>query len=78
MNRIKIYTRNGCSKCDKAKALLERFEIPYTEYEIDQHKERLLKEHKNLKELPVVFNNNILLGGYNDLAVYLEKERLES
>ena len=75
--KVVIYTRNQCAQCEKAKRLLDRHNIAYEELSIDVHKKRLLESFPNLKVLPVVFMNNVMIGSLFELEEYFEHERLE-
>jgi len=76
---ITLYTRPGCSLCEKAKSLLEKNGFFYDEYDIDKGttKQDLLESYPSIKTLPVVFVNDVMIGGYHQLVDVLEKERLE-
>lgn len=67
-----VYTRKGCSYCEKTKSLLEIKKLDYTEKDIDRYKQKLLESYPSLKTLPVVFDHEgNLIGGYDDLVKVL-------
>jgi glutathione-dependent peroxiredoxin len=72
----KLYSKDNCSWCVKAKALLRDCGIQYEELKLglDYNREELkalLPENLPLT-VPQVFVYNKRIGGYEDLAEYLE------
>lgn len=72
----KIYTKDDCPWCVKAKSLLQRCGIEYEELKLGRDYQR-----EDLKALlpstlpltvPQVFVYNKRIGGYEDLAEYME------
>ena len=49
MARVKVYSTGTCPFCDKAKALLKKWQIPFDEVRIDQN-------DAGLREMQVVTN----------------------
>jgi glutaredoxin len=71
-----IYTRDGCSFCEKAKKLLNQNNLQYTEYSIGKNilREEVLEKFPGVKMLPIVVGvDGTLLGGYEDLVVHLQQ-----
>lgn len=70
-----IYTREACSKCDQAKDILNNFKIEYEEKNIDFGTNRAMIHdlYPQLKELPVVLNDDVLIGGLGELNEHIEK-----
>jgi glutaredoxin len=71
-----ILTRNQCSFCDTAKALLKGAEISYVEYNIETDSSRwvlsLMKE-ADFKTVPQIFSSDgTHIGGYTDLREFLD------
>lgn len=71
-----MYSKNPCPWCTKAKALLKDCGLKYEEYilGVDYQKsdlEALLPPNTRLT-VPQVFLYNKRIGGYEDLAEYLE------
>ena len=70
-----VITRDQCSFCDTAKALLKAQGIPYTEYNVQTSSSRwlltlLLKAGYN--SVPQIFKpDGTYLGGYTQLKEYL-------
>ena len=72
----RIYSKDNCPWCDKAKALLSDLDIHYEEMKLgrDYGREDLIKLlPENLPlTVPQVFLYNKRIGGYEDLKEYLE------
>jgi|TARA_B110000967_G_C18657583_1_gene446483 glutaredoxin len=67
---IKVYSKNNCPFCTKAKALLEIKGIKYTEVNIEQDADaRKRIVDAGLRTVPQIYiNEQLLPGGYNGLA----------
>ena len=79
MKNVEIITKEECSHCDNAKALMRSKKIEYTEYYLglDYTREQILETYPSQKTLPIILIDNELIGGYNDLVEYLrEKKKL--
>lgn len=75
---VEIYTKNNCSFCVKAKALLSEKltgtsdiikEIPITSAH-DPELGDLLQRIPGAKTLPQIFINNVAVGGYDQLVAW--------
>jgi len=70
-----IYSVANCPFCLKAKDLIRETGKGFTEYAIDLKPEM----HKNIMKkslmntVPIVYYKDELIGGYNDLKMYLNK-----
>ena len=72
----KIFTRDLCWYCDKAKELLNSYGLPYSEYNIESHphaRQELLDLVPGAKTVPQVFVGKKLIGGYDQLRKYAEE-----
>jgi len=72
----KMYSKDNCPWCVKARALLNSIGIEFKELklDVDYHKDdlrKLLGDNLPLT-VPQVFINDKRIGGYEDLAEYLE------
>jgi len=71
-----IITRNQCSFCDTAKALLKGAGISYVEYNIETDSSRwilTLMKKTDLKTVPQIFSSDgTHIGGYTDLREFLD------
>ena len=73
---ITIYSREHCTDCDKAKALLEMKEIEYNELKlgVDVTADQLKQLVPGAKSVPQILNDNVLIGGFSDLLAYLDNQ----
>ncbi len=70
-----LYSKPACTYCERAKALLERKQLPYSIRMIDIHytKEELLAKFPNAKQFPQITHGENYVGGYEDLIKYIER-----
>ena len=70
-----IYGIANCPFCDKAKELLRETGEGLTEYAIDIQPElgKYIMERSLINTVPIVYHDDLLIGGYNDLKMYLNK-----
>ena len=76
MSKIEIYTWQYCPFCIKAKTLLNKKNIQFTEYKIDGDeaaREEMSVRASGRRSLPQIFINDEGIGGCDDLYE-LEKE----
>ena len=76
MSKIEIYTWQYCPFCIKAKNLLNKKNIQFTEYKIDGDeaaREEMSLRASGRRSLPQIFINDKGIGGCDDLYE-LEKE----
>ena len=74
-----IYSKPNCPYCDKAKALMSKTQIPYTEVVIgkDITVEKLFEEFKlngmaQPKSAPQIILHGKYIGGFKELQQYFE------
>jgi glutaredoxin 3 len=71
MARVKIYSTGTCPFCDKAKALLKKWQIPFDEVRIDQD-DAGLREMQNVtnhaRTVPQIAIDGKAIGGLDDLT----------
>jgi glutaredoxin 3 len=68
--RVEIYTWQFCPYCIRAKALLDRKEVVYSEYRIDgddEARSKMAIRATGRTSVPQIFINNMGLGGCDDL-----------
>jgi len=67
---VVIWSKNGCTYCEKAKALLKAKNITFEERNINNGwtKEQLLEAVPNARTVPQIFFDNELVGGFEDLT----------
>ena len=76
MSKIEIYTWQYCPFCIKAKTLLNKKNINFTEYKIDGDetaRNKMSLRANGRRSLPQIFINDEGIGGCDDLYA-LEKE----
>ena len=72
---ITVYGKHGCGYCVKAKNLLESKKIPFTYITLgeDVGINEFVAQYPDVKSAPFILNNDIPIGGFNDLESYLEE-----
>lgn len=73
-----IWTKENCSFCVRAKALLEQRGITYTERKIGAGwtKEQLLESVPTARTVPQIFIDGLLIGGHDELKAKIEGGQL--
>ena len=74
--KVEIYSSHHCGYCVRAKALLDRKAVPYTEYFIDDQPELrplMIERAEGRRTVPQIFINDRPIGGCDDL--YLPERR---
>ena len=70
-NKMKaiVWSKDSCSFCTQAKALLESRGIEYEERNVSQNwtREQLLEAVPNARTVPQIFLDEELVGGFNEL-----------
>ena len=79
MNQVEIYSKNWCSFCKKAKALLQENGIGYDEIDVtnDLDREWEMVERAKAGSVPQIFVNGEHIGGYDSLKELLESGELK-
>ena len=74
MRKVEVISKDNCSYCVKAKQLLEKLNIEFVEKKVgkDITREELLERVPNARSVPQIFINNENIGGYQELASYIE------
>lgn len=71
MARIKIYSTDTCPICDKTKALLTKWQIPYDEARVD-HDQSALREMLEIsnkaRTVPQIAIDGKWIGGFSELT----------
>jgi glutaredoxin len=72
---ITIYTRAGCRYCDLSKSLLDLHRVPYNELSLDTDitVEQLKSLVPGARSVPQIMDDGLHIGGYKELARYLEQ-----
>ena len=80
MNKVTIYTKNYCPYCVRAKALLNRKDVAFTEIDVtfDRALHAEMVERSCRRTVPQVFVGDVPLGGSDDLADAENSGRLDT
>jgi glutaredoxin len=70
-----VWSKDNCTFCDQAKALLEQRNIAYEEKKIGHGytREDLLAAVPTAKTVPQIFVNKNYIGGFTELRRYIEE-----
>ena len=71
MTRVKVYSTGTCPFCDKAKALLKKWQIPFDEVRIDQDDVGLREMQKvtnHARTVPQILVDGKCIGGFTELT----------
>jgi glutaredoxin len=70
-----VWSKDNCTFCDQAKALLEQRNIAYVEKKIGYGytREDLLEAVPTARTVPQIFVNNNHVGGFTELRKYIEE-----
>ncbi len=74
--KVKIYTKEHCIWCDRAKGLLNAHSIDFDEVDLSNDIERLnfyKKIGDNVKTVPQVYIDDKRIGGYPQLKAWLNE-----
>ena len=77
MKNIEIFTGPGCTYCDKAKALLDKYRLSYCERNIDNAEEfeELRRRLPRARALPQIFVDGVHIGSFEDLQFRLSVKK---
>ncbi len=78
--KVEIYTWSTCPFCIRAKALLDRKAVDYTEYCIDGDetaRAQMAQRAHGRRSLPQIFINDQHVGGCDDLYALNSKGKLD-
>lgn len=66
---IDIYSKDNCVFCDKARDLLKKKEIEFTEYKLDKDfsRDEILEWFPGARSFPIITLDKKHIGGYNEL-----------
>ena len=73
-----IYSKEGCSYCEKAKKLLDIAKVEYRVYKLDKDftKDQFISEFGYGASFPRILADDKLIGGCLDAFKYLEEKNL--
>jgi glutaredoxin len=75
--KIVIYSKDNCLYCTKAKSLVKRLGLDYTEKTMESFEsvDKMLEDiGKQVRQMPQIKIDGELIGGYNQLVEYFEKQ----
>ena len=75
MGRITLFSQDHCRHCERTKAALEAYDIPFVEINLTKHRSRVpaLFELSDRGTVPVVFFNEQLVGGELEILDWLDQ-----
>ena len=73
-----IYSKEGCSYCEKAKKLLDLAKVEYRVYKlgVDFTREQFIAEFGKSSSFPRILVDDKLIGGCLDTFKYLDEKKL--
>jgi glutaredoxin 3 len=77
---VTVYSTGWCPYCDRARALLERKGIPYSEIKVDEdpaQRDTMLKRSGGRRTVPQIFIGDRHVGGFDDLYALDKAGELE-
>ncbi len=80
MAEVKIYSGPNCPFCIKAKVLLQKKNVPFTEFNVKEDQEKLnemLERSGGRKTIPQIFINGRHIGGCDALYALNEAGKLD-
>ena len=80
MSKVEIYTWQYCPFCIRAKSLLKKKNINFTEYKIDGDEDArtlMIERADGRRTLPQIFIDNKGIGGCDDLYTLENENKLD-
>ena len=77
---VEIYTWSSCPFCIRAKALLDRKGVEYTEYAIDgdeDARDKMSERSNGKRSLPQIFIDDLHVGGCDDIHALDRRGKLD-
>ena len=77
-SNIIIYSKSNCVYCNKAKALVKNLGLEYTEKALesfDSPQAMIEDIGKNVRSMPQIKIDGVLVGGYNQLVEYFADKK---
>ena len=73
MSKWLIYSKDNCPYCDKAKFALKDEQVEIKNINEDEiYLTELMERNPNARTMPQIYKDDELIGGYDQLKVYLE------
>ena len=75
--KVLIYSIPVCPWCDKAKDLLDMLEQPYEEVTLRTVEDKSnFKAKTGIKTVPAIYIDDVLIGGYTELATLIKEKKI--
>ncbi|MGO9453487.1 MAG: glutaredoxin 3 [Candidatus Binataceae bacterium] len=71
MAKVEVYTTNYCSFCTRAKNLLKKKGVAFTEIDVtddDALRAKMVEMSGGRRTVPEIFINGRIIGGYDELS----------
>lgn len=80
MSAVVIYSTGMCPYCVRARQLLERKGVSYTEHRVDERTDlrHEMESKSRRRSVPQIFINDAHIGGFNELAQLERSGMLET
>lgn len=78
---VTIYTKFGCPYCYRAKALLDKKGVDYTEHDVTmggKEREEMMRRAPMARTVPQIFIGETHVGGSDDLAALERDGKLDA
>ena len=78
--QVKMYSKDPCPYCVNAKRFLSNKGVTFEEIDLSDKPEEMeaLKKKTGWKTVPMIFINEKLIGGYNDMKALEESGELDT
>jgi glutaredoxin 3 len=78
MRKVTIYTTDVCPYCVRAKQVLKKHDVPFTEIDVtgDDERRRWLLERTGQRTVPQIFFDDDSVGGCTDLEAVVARGEL--
>ena len=79
LSKFRIYTKDSCDFCIRAKHTLTSMDLTYEEIRLEEHPaEREMLKSKGFKTVPQIYYDDNHIGGYTELVEYLNGKEIYS
>ena len=80
MPEVIVYSTGMCPYCVRARQLLERKGVRYTEHRVDEqpHLRHEMEAKSRRRSVPQIFINDVHIGGFDELAQLDRNGKLEA
>ena len=80
-HEVTIFTKFGCPYCHRAKALLDRKGVSYTEHDVTmggKEREEMMRRAPTARTVPQIFVGETHVGGSDELAALERRGALDA